>query len=226
MINKITEKLFILNGLKKENIEYYHEWIYAKKLEDWKKRYQILKLETDRFKLYDYLIEKENLSEIQYLEFGVFQGESLKYFKNKINDKTSRFFGFDTFEGLPEKWGSVDAGGYSNHGKIPQINDSRVSFIVGLFQETLTQFIKDHSNLKTKRKVIHLDADLYSSTSYVLKVIDSILTKDDILIFDEFGYNLLHEFKAFDDYCKAFSLNFSLISATKNYNQVAIKVES
>lgn len=225
MIKKITEKLFILNGLKKENIEYYHEWIYAKKLEDWKKRHQIIKLEKDRFKLYDYIIEKETLSNIQYLEFGVFQGETLKYFKEKINDKTSCFFGFDTFEGLPEKWGSVDAGGYSNHGKIPQINDSRVSFIVGLFQETLTQFIKDNSNLKTKRKVIHLDADLYSSTLYVLTVLDSIIRNEDILIFDEFGYNLLHEFKAFDDYCKAFSLNFSLISATNKYNQVAIKVE-
>ena len=160
-----------------------------------------------------------------YLEFGVYQGESLNYFKNKLTNENCSFFGFDTFEGIPEKWGTVEAGGYSNHGKIPQIDDSRVSFIVGLFQDTTIQFIKEQWNLKEKKKIIHLDADLYSSTLYVLTQLDQILNDGDILIFDEFGYNLLHEFKAFEDYCQAFSVKYNLISATKKYNQVAIKIE-
>lgn len=225
MINKITEKLFVSYGLKKENIEYYHEWIYAKKIEEWKNKNKIEALEKDRFKLYDAVIANESLSDVLYLEFGVYQGESLNYFKNKLTNENCIFFGFDTFEVIPEKWGTVEAGGYSNHGKIPQIDDSRVSFIVGLFQDTTIQFIKEQSNLKEKKKIIHLDADLYSSTLYVLTQIDQILNDGDILIFDEFGYNLLHEFKAFEDYCQAFSVKYNLISATKKYNQVAIKIE-
>ena len=47
-------------------------------------------------------------------------------------------------------------------------NDQRHRFYQGLFQQTLPGFISTHSHDLNKRLVIHMDADLFSSTLYVL----------------------------------------------------------
>ena len=53
----------------------------------------------------------------------------------------SRFFGFDSFEGLPEDWGDVPRGMFAVEGRAPHIDDARVQFVQGLFQETLYGFL-------------------------------------------------------------------------------------
>jgi hypothetical protein len=69
-----------------------------------------------------------------------------------------------------------------------------------------------------------MDADLYSSTLFVLTRLYPILKKDDIIIFDEFGVPT-HEFKAFTEIVHAYNLKFSIIGAVNNYLQLAIKIE-
>src|SRR5258708_2862688 len=55
-----------------------------------------------RFEMHRYI--REQLSEpLDYLEFGVWQGRSLRLWTEIAPDPQSRFFGFDTFTGLPEK---------------------------------------------------------------------------------------------------------------------------
>ena len=119
-----------------------------------------------RYLLYDYLQKEEALEAIDYLEFGVGKGNSMKWWLENNNSESSRFFGFDTFEGLPEDWDFMPSGTFSTGGKAPSFEDPRVRFHKGLFQESLRPFLQDYQ--AKNRQVIHLDADLYSSTLYVL----------------------------------------------------------
>jgi len=79
-----------------------------------------------RYDLHGYLIENHIKGDaIDYLEFGVARGISFRWWVDKIKNKDSRFFGFDTFTGLPEDWGTFKAGDMSNGNKPPQIDDDR-----------------------------------------------------------------------------------------------------
>jgi len=178
-----------------------------------------------RYELYEYLKRNHKLDEaIDYLEFGVYQGASIKWWVNNNLRTESRFIGFDTFSGLPEDWGSLKKGHYTALGKVPVINDGRVQFIRGLFQETLDSFLIYYPN--DRRKVIHMDADLYSSTLFVLTRIGPLLKKNDILIFDEFlaWKYPTHEFRAFCDFVDSYQVNYKLIGAAEYFAHVAIKI--
>ena len=76
--------------------------------------------------------------DILYLEFGVWEGHSIKFFAEKYKSKNSEFYGFDTFYGFPEDCLDMKKGHYSTSGNTPKTSDSRIKFIKGLFQETLT----------------------------------------------------------------------------------------
>jgi len=182
-----------------------------------------LKYDYDkRYSLYEYIIESEQIDEICYLEFGVSQGHSLKWWLQHIKNTRSKFYGFDTFTGLPEQWGFFEKGAMSADASFLQINDDRCTLVKGLFQDTLHQFLSTFNN--DSRRIIHLDADMYSSTLYVLTSIARFLKKDDILIFDEFTVPL-HEFKAFFDFTSSYYINFEMVGAVNNYFQIAFKIK-
>jgi len=176
-----------------------------------------------RNSLYRYLIEHEiHDNPVDYLEFGVSKGVSFRWWAETIKNKDSRFFGFDTFTGLPEDWGSFKKGDMDNNNEIPQMNDPRCSFYQGLFQQTLPLFLKTYSS--GARKIIHMDADLYTSTLFVLTTISPILKKGDIIIFDEFNVPM-HEFKAFSEWISSYYIKYEVIGAVNNYYQVAIEIK-
>ncbi len=176
-----------------------------------------------RYNLYKYILEKEKLDgEICYLEFGVAFGHSFRWWVENNRDADSEFYGFDTFTGLPEQWAFLKPGEMSTEGRTPEIDDNRYKFLVGLFQDTLPKFLKEFAANK-KRLVINLDADLYTSTLYVLTRIAPYLKPGDILIFDEFGVPT-HEFRAFEDFSKSYYLKYETLAAANNYYQVAMKI--
>src|SRR6476620_824079 len=120
-----------------------------------------------RYELYNFISERENLNEaVDYLEFGVCKGDSYKWWLAHNQHPDSRFYGFDTFTGLPEDWGPFKKGDMTTDNHPPVINDSRGTFYQGLFQQTLAGFLKNYQ--PGKRRIIHMDADLYSSTLFVL----------------------------------------------------------
>jgi len=176
-----------------------------------------------RYDLYEYLIEAEGLNAaIDYLEFGVAKGTSFTWWTDRITNDNAKFYGFDTFTGLPEDWGPFKKGAMSNGNKPPEITGTRHQFYQGIFQDTLFNFLKTYQS--DKRKVIHLDADLYSATLFVLTTLSPILKQGDILIFDEFNVPL-HEYKAFQEWVDAFYINYTVLGQVNNYYQVALKLD-
>jgi hypothetical protein len=207
--------------------------IYLSKISQWHKKQADIKFNdfyssqwdySKRYKVYEYLLQNYNAGDkINYLEFGVAAGQSFKWWVENNKNSESTFHGFDTFTGLPEDWGPFKAGAMSNGNKPPEINDSRVTFYTGLFQQTLPSFIEDLRNNNSKRKVIHLDADLYSATLYVLASLAPYFKKDDIILFDEFAVPQ-SEFLAYTDFVRSFYIDLELIAAANNYFFVAFKV--
>lgn len=207
--------LFIFLG----NITRLSKWISDNKGKGFSTFYSFKFHYDDRFKLHEFIIDSEKISEINYLEFGVFDGGSFLWWADKVKNPSTQLYGFDTFEGLPENWGAFKAGEMDSG--IPKTDDVRCHFVKGLFQDTLPDFLKSFDN--SKRMVIHMDADLFSSTLYVLTTIAPYLKKGDIIMFDEFNVPN-HEFFAFDMFVKSYYIKYEVLGGVNNYYQTAVKI--
>lgn len=177
-----------------------------------------------RYNLYEAVAKQESLFDqpIDYFEFGVASGLSFKWWLQRNGDSLSRFFGFDTFEGLPEKWGPYEKGAMAHTLESLNINDPRTSFYKGLFQETFIPFLEKYDN--RNRKLIHIDSDLFSSALFVMTQLYRFLKPGDILLFDEFAVPQ-HEFFAFKIFTESFYIDYEVIAAANNYLFVAIKIK-
>lgn len=160
---------------------------------------------------------------ISYLEFGCFEGESMRRSLALNTDPASTFTGFDSFRGLPEAWRGYDAGHFATAGRVPDIRDARCRFVAGMFQQTLPGFLAGYR--PHERQVLLLDADLFSSTLYVLLAMGPRLQPGDVLLFDEFQ-SWMDEFRAFSCFLSAFPIEYAVIGRTSQWEQVAIKVLS
>jgi hypothetical protein len=132
----------------------------------------------------------------------VYKGESIKYFAKKLLNKNNIFIGYDTFVGLPTDWQSAKKGMFSTDGKLPETNDKRISFVKGIFQKTFDNSFID-KNIKT---IVHFDADMYSSTLFLLFKLHDILDEY-YFIFDELEGE---EFRALKDYMKVYNVNIEV----------------
>ena len=177
-----------------------------------------------RLSLYQTTIDHLGLAQepIDYLEFGVCGGTSFRWWLEHCPHPDSRFFGFDTFEGLPEDWGTFSKGDMA--AGVPEVNDARAEFVAGLFQDSMQPFLATYSLKTSRRKVIHLDADLFSSTLFVLTSLAPYLKKGDVLLFDEFNVPN-HEFFAFKIFTESFYVKTRVVGAVNNYLQVAFVIE-
>lgn len=214
MIESILKKLFhryvSTNYLEKV----YSQSIYKNKF----KELNNIKEFSKREDLWKNALDIYEDQAINLLEFGVWEGYSIKKFAEFNLNKDSYFYGFDSFEGLPSHWNdSNPKGTFDVNGVTPNYDDKRIVFIKGWFQNSLTKFLnrfKKEGNL-----IVHYDADLYNSTLFCLSKIDS-LKKPYIAIFDEFYY---HELLALANYQDAFGAEIEFIGKTGK-NQVSCKI--
>lgn len=177
----------------------------------------------DRYELYRFLKEHIGDDAITYLEFGVASGDSIRAWAGLDDHTTSTFHGFDTFEGLPESWSSsFPEGSFSTGGVPPQIDDPRVQFSKGLFQDTLRAHLAA-LELGESRLVVHMDADLYSATLYALTQLDHLMPAGTIVLFDEFQ-SYLHEFRAWYDYQSAYGRAFTFLAFASGGVNAAVEL--
>jgi predicted O-methyltransferase YrrM len=150
-----------------------------------------------------------------FLEFGVYQGESLNYIAKRLDN--FRSYGFDSFYGLEEDWTglSLKTGHFSTNGILPKV-EPNVTLIQGWFQETLPKFLDEINNQQID--LLHMDADTYTPTKFVLTRLNKNIRQGTIIIFDEyFGYSpkwQIHEYKAFQEFCNEFNFHYKVIAYT------------
>lgn len=125
-------------------------------------------------------------------EFGVWQGESLRALAQRSGSAQSRFYGFDSFQGLPEDWTAAHPKGtFDTGGRMPHVDDPRVQFVPGWFHASLPKFLAEHPDLVQSMQsgrlplVVHVDSDLFSSALFVLSFLCSHFDTFDFLL-DEF----------------------------------------
>ena len=155
-------------------------------------------------------------------EFGVWKGESINFFAR--NCPKAKVFGFDSFEGLEEDWyGSRGLKGtFSTNGQLPKC-ETNVILVKGWFEDTLPKFCRDLQ--QEKIQLLHMDADTYKPTAYVLSSLKKNLGKGTIVIFDEyFGYSSFreHEFKAWQEFVNSEGIKYQYIGYTEKV--VAIEI--
>lgn len=162
------------------------------------------------------------------LEFGVASGETINQIALLAPDCV--IYGFDSWEGLPEDWkDDYPSEGYKKGSfkcDMPHVQDN-VTLIKGMFQDTLPSFVK---NILQKRKIafIHMDADIYSSTKYVLDYLARETSLRGVIIqFDEYDNpNNTDEERAFLETMDVHHLLYKIIGACPPpHRQVAFLIK-
>ena len=170
------------------------------------------------------LAQTENRNGL-FMEFGVYKGETINIISAAVPDKI--FYGFDSFEGLPEDWRhdywNFAKGKFNLNGKMPQVN-SNVRLVKGWFNETLPAFVKEHAE---PCAFIHVDCDLYSSTKTIFDNLKDQIVSGTVIAFDEyFNYPGWQqgEHKAFMELVAEKGFEFEYIART-DLAQVAVKIK-
>ena len=183
--------------------------------------YLVPRLEGKYVEALTYLIEQGTpVAELgDYLEFGVFYGNSLisaHRALDSIGARHSRLFGFDSWEGLPPE-AAVDDGGYWKPGEFGMdyyvareymtqegVDWNRTTLVRGWFDDTLTDaFARNHGIRKAS--IIMVDCDIYLSTRTALAFCGPLIQDRAVLFFDDwFAGGLaekgMGEKKAFDEF--------------------------
>jgi len=181
------------------------------------------KFQPHRYKVIDEMVRLTGDREVLYLEFGVWSGVSMRYWAKALKNPKSRLHGFDSFEGLPEDWnygaGVREKGAFSRKGQIPEVDDARVAFFKGWFQDSLPRY----EFIEAPQLVVFMDADLYSSTLYVLTELQPRLKPGTLLYFDDF-WDPMNERRGVEEFLKESGVRFEIVTATYGMRHVAFRV--
>lgn len=173
---------------------------------------------SSREEVWKEILDRVGEGKVLYLEFGVASGTSMRFWAKNLTDPRAELHGFDSFEGLPESGGIWQKGQFDAGGKVPQIDDARVRFHKGWFDATLPAFdIPEHDVL-----IVNVDADLYSSTIFVLRELRPYFQRGTFLYFDEMNH-VEHEPRAFDEFMKESGLRFDGLCADQTLAFVAFQ---
>lgn len=143
------------------------------------------------------------LENTDYMEFGIFRGFAFWYAQAIAKDSNvsnMRFFGFDSFQGLPKIKG-LDIGSDFSKGdfkcgrelvekRLNQFGvDWKKTFLIeGFFSDSLNDKTKQHYELRSC-SICVVDCDLYEAARDTLKFVGPLLSNNSFLIFDDWNCN-------------------------------------
>ncbi|MEI4272313.1 TylF/MycF/NovP-related O-methyltransferase [Klenkia sp. LSe6-5] len=159
-------------------------------------------------------------TEGMYLEFGVATGGTLRIIAAAAQGR--EVFGFDSFEGLPERWRPGHDAGLFAMAELPQVEGAEL--VVGWFSDTLPAFLQEHPGPVA---FLHLDADLYSSTRTVLEALGDRLRPGSVVLFDEYlnypGWQE-HEHKAWEEWSTATGVSYEYLGFAVDDEQLFLRI--
>lgn len=148
------------------------------------------------------------------LEFGVWMGSSINAIAKAL-PYNNNIFGFDSFEGLPGDWVyPFLKKSFDMQGNLPSVFPN-VNLIPGWFTDTLPTF---KASVLQRRQIslLHIDCDIYSSASYVLRELRENIREGTFIVFDELinyeGFHE-HEMKVLYEIVNEWDLDFEIIGA-------------
>lgn len=153
-----------------------------------------------------------------YLEFGVYEGTSLKgaatYWRS-ISKQPMHFLGFDSFQGMKiEKgdehpfYGTFDFSTEFQAIKKRFKRFPEVKLIPGFFQETLQKSPKDYGIAHAA--VVMIDCDLYSAAKLSFDFVHGLISKGTVFILDDYFNYKADKTKgvqaAFREFCQKYKV--------------------
>ena len=150
-----------------------------------------------------------------FIELGVFKGTTATIIGNKMSEEgfAQKLHAFDCFDGLPENWRNLEAGTFSVD-DMPNVPEN-VELIDGLFKDTLPVFTSENKDKKIT--LLHMDADLYSSTYESFRDLHHMFRSGTIVAFDEFAFwpnfhkGKQSEFEALIDASRDFGFEYEYV---------------
>jgi O-methyltransferase len=153
----------------------------------------------------DLLVERHGQESLgDYLEFGVFQGDSLTCMYRALQERQLdgvRIYGFDSFKGLPPiehpedrklGWhqGQFASGRQRTLRRLEHNNVDlgRVSLVEGFYSDTLVDGEADALGIR-KASVIMIDCDLYTSAKQALDFCTPLIKDEAVVFFDDWTHS-------------------------------------
>lgn len=143
---------------------------------------------------FEWLRSRSLLAGTDYLEFGIFRGFNLWFAQAmaRVHDVPDmRFFGFDSFFGLPAGEGTFQEGEFSAYREEVEYyltrygaNWAQTKLVEGFFDKTLVPGAADTLGIRTCAFCV-VDCDLYLSTVPVLQFVAPLLAPTAIVYFDD-----------------------------------------
>jgi hypothetical protein len=154
------------------------------------------------------------------VEFGVRRGTSITHIAKAAGQPVH---GFDSFEGLPEGWGSQPQGSFTTELELPPV-PANAMLHAGWFEDTLPAFLAEQPD---PVRFVNIDCDIYSSARTVLTALGERLRPGSIVVFDEYIGNQTwreHEYKAFQEFVAETGMRYEYFAACPFTRQVAVRI--
>jgi Macrocin-O-methyltransferase (TylF) len=155
-----------------------------------------------------------------FMEFGVWTGTWLRQMA-QIRDVP--FYGFDSFEGLPEPWSVHKAGQFDLSGEQPEMPQN-VTLVKGWFADSLPTFLDQHSETVA---FVHIDCDLYTSTKTVLDLLAPRLLPGSQIVLDDFMFApgwQREEHRAFFEFIAEYDWQFEYTGYSSDFPACSVSV--